>query len=253
MEPASRSYLPPQLANEDVLITIFVACFNEERYIENTLSSLYSAMKTVGITYDVIVVDDASTDRSAELVEAWHAAHPDVDLTLVRRRRNRGLAAGFVDAAFLGKGRYYRLLCGDDPEPKETMEELFRHIGEADMILPYYPEVPGKSRLRREISHVYTHIVNMLSGHRIRYYNGCGIHLRYNVMRWGPYAFGFGFQAELVTRLLDEGNTCLEIPLEVTHRDKVRGSALNLRNFLSVSHSLFEIVVRRARKRTWGT
>jgi hypothetical protein len=96
--------------------------------------------------------------------------------------------------------------------------------------------------------------VNALSGHHVRYYNGCGIHLRYNVMRWGPYSFGFGFQAELVTRLLDEGNTCLEIPLKVTHHEKIdSASALNLRNFLSVTHSLFEIGVRRIRKKTWGT
>lgn len=249
----TRSYSPPPLANEQVLITIFVACFNEERYIERALDAVRESMAALSITYDVIVIDDASTDRSVELVEAWKAAHPEVDLTLVKRTKNRGLAAGFIDAAFLGKGKYYRLVCGDAPEDTATMIELYKWIGKADMILPYYPEIPGKSRFRRQVSSVYTSIVNALSGHQIHYYNGCGIMLRYDVMRWGPYAFGFGFQAELVTRLLDEGSSCIEIPLKVVHRDKVKNSALNTRNFLSVTHSLFEIVVRRARKKAWGT
>ena len=43
-------------------------------------------------------------------------------------------------------------------------------------------------------------------------------------MRWGPYSFGFGFQAELVTRLLDEGATYIEIPVAVAHKDKSGGN-----------------------------
>jgi glycosyltransferase involved in cell wall biosynthesis len=248
-----HSYQPPPL-EEAFDITIFVAVYNEEKYVEHALDTMRTALGIVGLTYDVVVIDDASTDRSGEIVERWRAAHPEVQLQHVRRSKNRGLAAGFVDAAFLGRGKYYRLMCGDDPEPLESMVELMRHVGEADMVLPYYPRIPGKSRFRRDLSKVYTRIVNTISGHEIRYYNGCGIHRRYNVMRWGPYSFGFGFQAELVTRLLDEGNTFLEIPLDVVHRNKdKKGSALNVRNFLSVTHSLSDIMARRIRRKAWGT
>jgi len=69
-------------------------------------------------------------------------------------------------------------------------------------------------------------------------------------MRWGPYSFGFGFQAELITRLLDEGASYVEVPVEAQHRDKDRGSsALNFKNFLSVGHTLSEVFIRRVRKR----
>ena len=85
--------------------------------------------------------------------------------------------------------------------------------------------------------------------YNIRYYNGMAVTLRYNVMRWGPYSFGFGFQAELVTRLLDEGATFIEIPVAATHQKKAGGnSALNWKNFLSVGHTLLEILIRRVRK-----
>ena len=69
-------------------------------------------------------------------------------------------------------------------------------------------------------------------------------------MRWGPYSFGFGFQAELITRLLDEGASYIEIPLSNTHREKSGGnSALNFKNLLSVGHTLSEVLIRRVRKR----
>jgi hypothetical protein len=71
-------------------------------------------------------------------------------------------------------------------------------------------------------------------------------------MRWGPYSFGFGFQAELITRLLDEGASYIEIPVTARHQAKTGGnSALNIKNFLSVSHTLLEMLIRRIRRRTF--
>jgi len=240
--------LTPNLENS-VDITFFVPCYNEELLVASTLDHLKEAISKFDLTYEVIVVDDCSQDETSARVKEWMTRNPEVDLKLVRNEKNRGLARGFIDTAFIGRGKYFRLLCGDDPEPTSTLIKMFEQIGAADMILPYYEHLPGKGALRSWVSFTYTRIVNLISGYRIRYYNGCGIHLRYNVMRWGPYSFGFGFQAELVTRLLDEGATYKEICLEAQHHTKPPGqSALNFGNFLSVSHSLLEIMIRRIRR-----
>jgi hypothetical protein len=120
------------------------------------------------------------------------------------------------------------------------------------MIIPYREKTPGKSAFREWLSHFYTFLINTLSGYNIRYYNGQATHIRYNVMRWGPYSFGFGFQAELITRLLDEGATYIEVEVGGSHTNKEgKNSALNLKNFLSVSHTLLETLIRRIRKRTF--
>jgi hypothetical protein len=154
-----------------------------------------------------------------------------------------------VDGAFLGRGKYYRLVCGDNVEPKETLVRVFGELGKADIIIPYHEPVLGKSALRRVLSQAYTFLVNAFSGYNILYYNGMAVTLRYNVMRWGPYSFGFGFQAELVTRLLDEGATFVQIPVVATHQKKTGGnSALNWKNSLSVGHTLLEILIRRVRR-----
>jgi len=230
-------------------LTIVVPCLNEKKHIAITLDMITSAMHELPYRYEILVIDDGSTDGTSAVVEAYTQDHPERPIQLHQNPRNRGLSRSYVDGAFLGHGKYYRMVSGDNPEPKDALLTVFRRLGEADMIIPYHDPVIGKSALRRALSQIYTVLVNKLSGYKIRYYNGCALHLRYNVMRWGPYSFGFGFQAELITRLLDEGATYIEVPIQATHVEKSgRNSALNLGNFLSVGHTLFEVFIRRVRK-----
>ena len=233
-------------------ITLVVPCLNEANHIGPTLDTVVAAMMELPYSYEALVVDDGSTDGTSEAVENYTRAHPELPIRLIRHTENRGLTRSYVDGAFLGRGAYYRLVCGDNVEPKETLVACLRELGKADMIVPYHPEIPGKSRFRRWLSSFYTMLVNTLSGYRIRYYNGLATHLRYNVMRWGPYSFGFGFQAELITRLLDEGATYVEIPVVASHKEKSGfNSALNYKNFLSVGHTLLDVWIRRIRKRAF--
>lgn len=244
----------PQLASvsgetNEVDLTILVPCLNEESRVVPTLQTIEAAMAELGCSYEVIVVDDGSTDGTSSAVENFVRSNPRMPVRLHRHSRNLGLARTFVDTAFRGRGRFYRLVCGDNVEPKETMVSICRKMGEADVIVPYYPVLPGKSRVRRVISKTYTILVNILSGYSLRYYNGCALYLRYHIMRWAPYNYGFGFQGDLITRLLDEGATYAEVAVTGYHLTKEKGNTpLNFRNFVSTGHTLFEILLRRIRR-----
>jgi glycosyltransferase involved in cell wall biosynthesis len=238
--------------NDLLDLTIVVPCLNEAAHIRDTLETIAAAMEELPHTYEILVIDDGSTDQTAHVVEEYFVAHPHLPIHLHRNTHNRGLTRSYVDGAFLGRGKYYRLVCGDNPEPKQALLTIFSQLGKADMVIPYHSAVSGKSLLRRCLSRAYTDLVNVLSGYNVRYYNGCALHLRYNVMRWGPYSFGFGFQGELITRLLDEGATFIEVPVKTAHVEKAaHQSALHLSNFLSVGHTLLEVLIRRVRKRAF--
>jgi len=228
-------------------LTVFISCYNEEQYIVPTIQAVGDALNEISsISYEIIVIDDCSKDNSSALVSGYIAAHPNERVLLRTNRINRGLAQNYLDAAFIGKGKYYRLVCGDNAEPPATMVAVFREIGKADMIIPYYVSSEGKSLYRRSLSNTYTAIVNLISGFHLHYYNGLAVHLRHNVMRWHSNTRGFGFQADIICLLLEQGFSFKEVPVKTVER-RVSGSsnALNFKNVLSVAHTLVDLIFRR--------
>lgn len=226
-------------------LTIFVSCYNEEEYIYETLSTITKAMEIVGKSYEIIVIDDGSKDKSVSLVRDFISKHGDINIILRVNKKNKGLAQNFVDGAFIGRGKYYRLICGDNAEPIETIVSVLKLMGEADIIIPYYVSAEGKSLYRRTVSKTYTKLINLVSGNKMEYYNGLQVHLRHNVMRWHPNTRGFGFQAGLLCLLLEIGFTYKQVPCITIEQRGGGGNAITWKNLRSVMHTIVSILMRR--------
>ena len=85
----------PLLDDGEVEVTFFVPCYNEEGNVANTLNTIMAAVAEVPHSYEILVVDDASTDNTVAVVEAFQRDHPDVTVVLEKREENRGRAARF--------------------------------------------------------------------------------------------------------------------------------------------------------------
>jgi glycosyltransferase involved in cell wall biosynthesis len=235
-------------------MTVLVTCYNESSYIIDTLAGLTTALRQTSLSFEVLVIDDNSKDDSAARVREYMRNNPSLPITLKVNPVNQGLANNYVDGAFLGRGKYYHMVCGDNAAETESLTRTYRQVGKADIIIPYQiqREVGGKPLSRRILSRVFTDTVNFLSGYRLKYYNGISVHKRYNVMRWHPVSYGFGFQADILSMLLDQGFSYLQIHAYGSDKKGADSSALSLRNFLSVCHTLLEISTRRVRRMLYG-
>jgi glycosyltransferase involved in cell wall biosynthesis len=242
--------IDPGTGDSPIELTAFVSCYNESAFIEQTLSDISLALRQGVKSFEIIVIDDASTDDSAARIIGYIERHPEERIVLRRNLRNQGLSQNFIDGAFLGRGRYYKLFCGDNTEPPESIIKICSLIGQADIIIPHYLSVDGKSGFRKWLSNTYTRLVNLVSGNRITYYNGLHLHRRYNIMRWHPNTRGFGFQADIICMMREQGMTYLEVGVPAINRGA--SGALNWRNILSVGHTLTDIAIRRVARLVYG-
>jgi phenylacetate-CoA ligase len=238
-----------QLRNSGIDITLMVPCLNEEKNVGAALENIRGAMALVNLTYEIIVIDDGSTDRTSDVVREYQAAHPEMPIFLHRNDPNRGLARNFVDGAFMARGWYYRIVNGDAVEPPEVIANILKHVGEADVIIPYMEQSASRTLGRRSLSRVYTRVVNLCSGYNINYYNGLAIYRTFDLLRMHTQSRGFGFQAETLTRMLDSGLSYSQVFSMSNERAEGVSKAITLHNWLSTGYTLFRILMNRVRRR----
>jgi len=133
------------------LLTFFVPCLNEEGSVFATLEGIVAAASDADVSFEIFVVDDCSTDNTVEVVEAFQRQHPEVLVRLRINERTHGMGRNYVDSAFVARGEYYMLVCGDNSRAKDSLVAILDKLGEADMIIPYFG-VDNRTWFRRFVS-----------------------------------------------------------------------------------------------------
>src|SRR5262245_46069101 len=82
------------------MISFVVPAHNEEHYLARTLAAIHTAARDVGEPYEVIVVNDASTDRTAAIAREHGARVLDVHNRHIAATRNAGAREARGDILF---------------------------------------------------------------------------------------------------------------------------------------------------------
>ena len=106
-------------------ISIVIPMYNVEKYIGDCLESILHQSFT---DYEIIVVDDGSTDNSARIAEeCLHASHPSPLAYKLIRQANSGLSAARNTGLKAANGEYVFFLDSDDWLENNALERLAKH------------------------------------------------------------------------------------------------------------------------------
>jgi glycosyltransferase involved in cell wall biosynthesis len=92
-------------------LTILMPTYNEESYIGEALDSIL--MQRVNFDFQIIIIDDKSTDRSLEIAKAYQAAHPD-KIRIIESQANEGAGNAILKGCEQTKTEYFCVLDADD-------------------------------------------------------------------------------------------------------------------------------------------
>ncbi len=113
-------------------VSIVVAVHNVDRYLCQCLDALVNQTLT---NIEILVVNDASSDRSAEIIDSYRAAHPKIKV--ITCESNKGLATVRNIGLRAATGRYVSFADGDDWVDIRMSEVLYRRATEdcADVVI----------------------------------------------------------------------------------------------------------------------
>lgn len=106
-------------------ISVIIPIYNVASYIEDCLVSLVSQSFP---HYELVLVDDCSSDNSISLARKVLTAHPNVSFQLVTHLENRGLSAARNTGIQAAKGKFLVFADSDDWLPQNALEILYREI-----------------------------------------------------------------------------------------------------------------------------
>lgn len=147
-------------------ISIVVPFYNEEDNIEELYEELSRVLKGLGVSYELIFINDGSTDRSHELLLKLFAS--DRTVKVIRLRKNFGQTAALQAGFDHARGEIIISMDGDLQHDPEDIPQLLAPMEEGyDIVSGWRKERKDNFLLRRFPSWVANRIMRLLSGVKI--------------------------------------------------------------------------------------
>jgi glycosyltransferase involved in cell wall biosynthesis len=109
-------------------ISIVIPACNEEKAIEMTLTGIESVMRPLGIQYEIVVIDDGSTDRTAEIAAAK-------GVKLIRHSVNKGYGASLKSGIRAASYEHILMIDADGTYPFDQIPLLIKEAENYDMVV----------------------------------------------------------------------------------------------------------------------
>jgi len=110
--------------NKDYLLSVIIPAFNAEKYIIHTITSIFK----LGVSIEVIVVNDGSTDNTLALCYSMLKEYPNLK---VLTQSNKGVSAARNLGIIHAQGEWIFFCDSDDWIDENNMEVILNRIGKA--------------------------------------------------------------------------------------------------------------------------
>ena len=205
-------------------ISVVIPCLNEEEAVGAVVDQAWEGIDASGRPGEVIVVDNASTDRSAE-VAAEHGA-------IVVREERPGYGSGYLAGLAVARGDYIVMGDGDETYPMRDLAPFVERLAAGDDLVMgsrFEGTIHGEAMpwLNRHVGNpILTGLLNVLFGVKISDAH-CGMRaVRSDALeRLDLHSTGMEFASEMVFKAFRRNLRVSEIPID--YYPRVGESKLN--------------------------
>ena len=205
-------------------LSVVIPAYNEEQRIDSTLKQVISYLGRQPYTWEVIVVDDGSSDDTAALVNKFALATEEPVQVLTIHHAGKGWA---VRAGMLAAGGQYRFMCDADlAMPIEHLETFMNRMAEGYDIVIGSRQIAGARRfdetaIRHFMGRVFNWSVKLLAVGGFQD-TQCGFKCFRGEVADELFQLqrtrGWGFDVEILYLALKSRMRVLEMPIDWYHQ-----------------------------------
>jgi glycosyltransferase involved in cell wall biosynthesis len=163
MASQPNKVLKPSSGRKNPYLSVMLPVYNEEESVELQYAAVLEALKKLNRTYEIIFVDDGSTDKSAEKLKA--IAKKDKNVKIVLFRRNFGQTAAMAAGIDYSKGEVVVFMDSDLQNEPEDIVNLLAKIDEGyDVVSGWRNKRQDKWISRKLPSKIANRLISRVTG-----------------------------------------------------------------------------------------
>jgi glycosyltransferase involved in cell wall biosynthesis len=218
-----------------VLVSILIPLYNEEQFVAKLIARVTAADLPSGMDREIIVVDDGSSDRSAEIVSGLAEFNPAI--RVIRHNRNQGKGAAIRTAIEYAHGDYCLIQDADlEYDPSEYCRLLRPLIeGHADVVYGSRFLVAGERRVlyfwHSVANWILTLCCNIVSDVNLSDMETCYKVFRTPLLKSIPLRSNrFGIEPEVTIKVARRKARLYEVPISYHGRTYEEGKKIGLKD-----------------------
>jgi glycosyltransferase involved in cell wall biosynthesis len=139
------------------MVSLVIPVFNEEKLIDELINRTLFALDSFVREYEVIFIDDGSTDGSLEKLLSWQKK--EGRLKILSLSKNFGHQAAFTAGLEHTKGEIVAMMDGDLQDPPELLSDMYRMIMDKDYDIVSGKKIGRKGRRDRNLFSFLFHFI----------------------------------------------------------------------------------------------
>jgi len=224
--------------NTNASLSLILPAYNEEDNIEKTIRDSIDFLRkqSVFIDYEVIVVDDGSTDQTASILKKLKVFN---FLKVITNARNLGYGGALASGIKRAQYSWLLLMDSDGQFKVESIQKITDYLLEYDIIAGYRQR-RADSFYREFLGKAYTSLVCRLFGLNFRDIN-CGFKLfkKETLCLNTVHSHAGAFYTDIFIKAKQNGNRVKEVPIE--HYSRVHGKQTGA-NFNVIFKSVVDLI-----------
>lgn len=217
-------------------ISAFFPAYNDEGTIKLMVDRLHKALKRVAKDYEVIIINDASPDRSGEIAD--EIAKKDKKVRVIHHKKNKGYGGALRSGFNAAKNELIFYTDGDAQYDVAELENLVPFINEYDVVNGYKIN-RGDNFLRKVIGVVYNNFVHVVFNLKVKDVDGDFRLIKRKIFdNIKLYSNDGSICLEMMKKIQNAGYSIKNVP--VHHYQRIHGSSqfFRLRRILKVLSNL---------------
>lgn len=155
--------------NNEISLSVVIPAYNVDDSVLSVISNISKILNSNGLSYEIIVVNDGSTDNTWQILQ--NAKKENYNLILLSYKQNKGKGYAVRKGILESKGKHVMYIDGDLDINTQVIREYLNELSNYDILIASKNHLESKiqsAQSRQILSRIFNFIVRIFTGIKIK-------------------------------------------------------------------------------------